>query len=77
MNEHTEMVPGVEHGFTNRIVKIFLETNLSLILILLATVVGLAALGLTPARKIRRSWCRWPMCSSAFPAARPVKWNSW
>ena len=48
MNEHTEMVPGVEHGFTNRIVKIFLETNLSLILILLATVVGLAALGLTP-----------------------------
>ena len=48
MSEHTEMVPGVEHGFTNRIVKIFLETNLSLILILLATVVGLAALGLTP-----------------------------
>jgi multidrug efflux pump subunit AcrB len=37
-----------EHGFTNRIVKIFLESNLSLILILLATVVGLAALGLTP-----------------------------
>lgn len=41
---------GAEHeqGFTNRIVKVFLETNLSLILILLATVVGLAALGLTP-----------------------------
>ena len=37
-----------DHGFTNRIVKIFLESNLSLILILLATVVGLAALGLTP-----------------------------
>ena len=37
-----------EHDFTNRIVKIFLESNLSLILILLATVVGLAALGLTP-----------------------------
>ena len=37
-----------EHGFTNRIVKIFLESNLSLILILLATVIGLAALGLTP-----------------------------
>ena len=47
MSEH----PGSgqeEHGFTNRIVKIFLESNLSLILILLATVVGLAALGLTP-----------------------------
>ena len=37
-----------EHGFTNRIVKIFLESNLSLILILLATVLGLASLGLTP-----------------------------
>jgi hypothetical protein len=37
-----------EHGFTNRIVKMFLESNLSLILILLATVLGLAALGLTP-----------------------------
>ena len=37
-----------EHHFTNRIVKIFLESNLSIILILLATVVGLAALGLTP-----------------------------
>ena len=37
-----------QHGFTNWIVKIFLESNLSLILILLATVVGLAALGLTP-----------------------------
>ncbi len=37
-----------EHHFTNKIVKIFLDSNLSLILILLATVVGLAALGLTP-----------------------------
>lgn len=37
-----------EHHFTNRIVKIFLESNLSIILILLATVVGLAALRLTP-----------------------------
>jgi multidrug efflux pump subunit AcrB len=36
------------HNFTNRIVKIFLESNLAAILILLATVVGLAALGLTP-----------------------------
>lgn len=48
MSSHTGSMPGSEHGFTNRIVKIFLETNLSLILILLATVVGLAALGLTP-----------------------------
>lgn len=37
-----------QHDFTNKIVKIFLETNLSLILILLAIVVGLSALGLTP-----------------------------
>ena len=37
-----------EHHFTNKIVKIFLESNLSLILILLATIVGLAALWLTP-----------------------------
>lgn len=40
--------PVEEHHFTNRIVKIFLESNLSMILILLATVVGLTALGLTP-----------------------------
>jgi multidrug efflux pump subunit AcrB len=38
----------IEHNFTNRIVKIFLESNLSIILILLAAVVGLASLGLTP-----------------------------
>ena len=37
-----------EHNFTNRIVKIFLESNLSIVLIVLATVVGLVALGLTP-----------------------------
>jgi multidrug efflux pump subunit AcrB len=48
MSEHSGISAGEEHGFTNRIVKIFLESNLSLILILLATVVGLAALGLTP-----------------------------
>lgn len=47
MTEQSSM-PHVEHGFTNRIVKIFLESNLSLILILLATVLGLAALGITP-----------------------------
>ena len=48
MSEHPADAAASEHGFTNRIVKIFLESNLSLILILLATVVGLAALGLTP-----------------------------
>ncbi len=49
MSAHNSGDPiATEHGFTNRIVKIFLESNLSLILILLATVVGLAALGLTP-----------------------------
>src|SRR5574340_432003 len=40
--------PIEEHHFTNKIVKIFLDSNLSLILILLATIVGLAALVLTP-----------------------------
>jgi len=48
MTEHSMLPPGQEHGFTNRIVKIFLESNLALILILLSTVVGLVALGLTP-----------------------------
>jgi len=48
MAEHSSVSPGQEHHFTNKIVKIFLESNLSLILILLATVLGLAALGLTP-----------------------------
>ncbi len=46
MAEHEPAVQ--EHNFTNKIVKIFLESNLSLILILLATIVGLAALWLTP-----------------------------
>ncbi len=45
----TEIIPpDQEHHFTNKIVKIFLESNLSLILILLSTIVGFAALGLTP-----------------------------
>ena len=48
MTEHSEIPSGQEHNFTNRVVKIFLESNLSIILILLAAVVGLAALGLTP-----------------------------
>ena len=48
MTEHAGVGSMQEHHFTNRIVKIFLESNLSLILILLATILGLAALGLTP-----------------------------
>ena len=48
MTERRRHPSGREHDFTNRIVKIFLESNLSIILILLAAVVGLAALGLTP-----------------------------
>src|SRR5262245_4780031 len=42
MNESTTVLG---HHFTNRIVKTFLESNLALILILLATIVGLTALG--------------------------------
>jgi multidrug efflux pump subunit AcrB len=48
MTEHSLPSAEPEHAFTNRIVKVFLETNLSVILVLLATIVGLAALGLTP-----------------------------
>ena len=48
MTEHTGLPSNQEHHFTNKIVKIFLDSNLSLILIILAVVVGLTALGLTP-----------------------------
>jgi len=48
MSEPTGNSLAHDQHFTNKIVKAFLESNLSLILILLATVVGLAALGLTP-----------------------------
>jgi multidrug efflux pump subunit AcrB len=48
MAEHEASRPEVEHHFTNGIVRAFLESNLSLVLILLASVAGLAALGLTP-----------------------------
>jgi multidrug efflux pump subunit AcrB len=37
-----------EHGFTNAIVRVFLHSNLSLILILLATALGATALMVTP-----------------------------
>ncbi|MGD1276308.1 MAG: efflux RND transporter permease subunit [Tepidisphaeraceae bacterium] len=45
---HPAEPPAPEHHFTNRIVKVFLESNLSLVLILLATLLGAAALWLTP-----------------------------
>ncbi|CAN5493873.1 efflux RND transporter permease subunit [soil metagenome] len=41
-------LPLKEHHFTNKIVMSFLESNLALVLILLATLVGIAALWLTP-----------------------------
>lgn len=37
-----------DHQFTDKVVKVFLDSNLSLILILLATVAGLTALAVTP-----------------------------
>src|SRR4026207_2210343 len=48
MAEHEGVGSTREHGFTNKIVKSFLDSNLSLILILLATILGCAALWLTP-----------------------------
>lgn len=44
----SEAAPIEEHQFTNKVVKVFLDSNLAVILILLATVVGLTALGITP-----------------------------
>lgn len=41
-------MPEHEHHFTNKLVKTFLDSNLSLILIVLATILGFAALWLTP-----------------------------
>ena len=48
MSDQSSHPAGPEHHFTNSIVKSFLESNLSLIVVLVATVVGLAALFLTP-----------------------------
>jgi AcrB/AcrD/AcrF family len=48
MSEHDRVSSTQEHHFTNKIVKIFLNSHLSLILILLATILGFAALWLTP-----------------------------
>src|SRR6187401_3675509 len=41
-------MPEHEHHFTDKIVKVFLNSNLSLILILLASILGFAALQQTP-----------------------------
>ena len=48
MSEHKDVGSTQEHHFTNKIVKILLDSNLSLILIVLATILGFAALRLTP-----------------------------
>jgi multidrug efflux pump subunit AcrB len=48
MAEHDGVGSMQEHHFTNKVVKTFLSSNLSLILILLATILGLAALWWTP-----------------------------
>lgn len=49
----TDPVPAVqERHFTNKIVKVFLESNLSLILILLSTIVGLTALWVNPREEV-------------------------
>ena len=48
MAKHSSAAPQLEHHFTNQIIQTFLESNLALILILLATVVGLVALAVTP-----------------------------
>src|SRR5262245_19673832 len=48
MAELDEVNSRQDHHFTNKIVKIFLNSNLSLILISVATILGFAALWLTP-----------------------------
>src|SRR6188472_1255566 len=48
MVEHEGLDSTQDDHFTNRIVKIFLNSNLSLILIVLATILGFAAVWLTP-----------------------------
>ena len=48
MTEHEGVGSMQEHHFTNKIIKVFLNSNLSLILILLAMILGFTALWLTP-----------------------------
>ena len=63
MTDHSDISSGGEHHFTNKIVRVFLESNLALVLILLATAVGLAALGSRREKKIRRSLSPWQTCT--------------
>ena len=48
MSDKTETSKPREHQFTDKIIGLFLKSNLSLILIILATILGIAALYLTP-----------------------------
>lgn len=48
MENNSGLQPLREHRFTDNIVRIFLNSNLSLILILLAVIIGLTALFMTP-----------------------------
>lgn len=45
---HPSLPNGSEHHFTNKIVQVFLDSNLSLVLIVLAAVLGIGALMVTP-----------------------------
>ena len=51
------------HQFSmlERLVRVFLRSNLSIVLILLATLMGIAALLIRQKRKIRKSWFPWWM----------------
>ena len=44
----SDMTTGPQHGFTNAIVRVFLHSNLSLILVLIAVALGATALFVTP-----------------------------
>ena len=48
MSDNPEITKPREHQFTDKIIGMFLKSNLSLILIVLATIMGFAALYLTP-----------------------------
>lgn len=48
MSDKPETIKPKEHQFTDKLIGIFLKSNLSLILIILATIMGIAALYLTP-----------------------------
>ena len=63
-----------EHHFTNKIVKIFLESNLSLILIILASVLGLAASASLSSFSTARAATRTPHIARTTPdlAATPA-----